>query len=1171
MRLKKIKLAGFKSFVDVTHVPFEQDMTAIVGPNGCGKSNIIDAVRWVLGESSAKNLRGDAMTDVIFNGSSARKPVGQASVELVFDNSDNSLSGSMADRSEVSIRRTVNRDAQNTYYLNGSKCRRKDITDIFLGTGLGPRSYAIIEQGMISRLIESKPQELRVFIEEAAGISKYKERRKETENRIRHTRDNLVRLADIRQELAVNLEKLHGQSQAAIRYKALKADERNVKAELAAIRFQHCQQKLDSLAKQQSQQKNILEQLLAQQRAAERHIVDARVKQDDGSEKLNQLTQQKLQLTSAIAGLEQRIEHNKQQRTRLQKTIERHQQERAQLKEHMQSVDNVRHSATALLEKLSPELEKQQQLARNISDELDDVITRQQAWQQHWDTLQTLHASFQQNVSINRTHIESTQQLMAKTEQRIEQLRGQVNDNKHQALQQQLTNMSNEQQDIAMQLATLQDGVDQIDDGVEQQQLAVTEQQQQVAKLTQQIQQCQARYDALVTVTETQNDWQKHQSQWLTRAGQQSLTTLLQQLDVEPGWETAVEMVLGHWLQAHLVSENVDVSGVVTDLAQGMLIIETQQANQAERLDDTSSLLSKIANAQSLTALFAHIRIVDDVAELMQKRQTLTAEQSLICAEGIWAGKGWLRKGILADADATQPDLLQRKAKLRAIEQQLGLLEPQHTQAQQRLDHSEETLHTLQAEQRQLVQRLQQQQLQQQQHHHQQQLLAQQYQQTQSDYQHVKAQLASQESLYQQELSRYQQLLEQQQQLDKDRQADPHARQQLIEQRDALQQQYRQYQQQQREITEQLQQLRLQQQKAEHDLSNAEQTWQREQQRLTQLDDQSTRYQQQLHDSQRPLAEQQQALQQLLTQTSELDKQQGAIHQRVQQSNNDIDNFNRQQHSLMQDITAAQQQLQQLVVDSENHKVRATTAKEQLVELRQSLPDVIARLASHATESQWQVKLATISKQISKLGAINLAAIDEFEAQSQRKQFLDSQHNDLEQALETLEGAIAKIDRQTKQQFKQTFDQVNNDLKYLFPKVFDGGSAYLELTGDDLLDTGVSIMARPPGKKNSTIALLSGGEKALTALSLVFAIFRLNPAPFCMLDEVDAPLDDANVGRFCKLVKEMSQTVQFIYISHNKIAMEMASHLTGVTMHEPGVSRMVAVDIDEAVAMAEAG
>ncbi|WP_394174652.1 chromosome segregation protein SMC [Thalassotalea litorea] len=1159
MRLKKIKLAGFKSFVDVTNVPFPQEMTAIVGPNGCGKSNIIDAVRWVLGESSAKNLRGDSMTDVIFNGSTARKPTGQASVELVFDNQQQRLTGSMADRTEISIRRVVNRDSQNTYYLNGSKCRRKDITDIFLGTGLGPRSYAIIEQGMISRLIESKPQDLRIFIEEAAGVSKYKERRRETENRIRATRENLSRLTDIRHELHGQLEKLHGQSQAAIRFKDLKQQERLFKSQIAAIRWQHCHSKLDALKTEEQKLQVQLEKLNAEQGERELSIVKARQAQEHSSSELNSLAQRKLSLRTEITRLEENIKHGKQRKLTLSQDLDklniRAQDNRQQLQQELakrQELDIELSDIEPQIEELELQLEQAREQAERLSEQ-------QQSWQDKWQAFQQQKHELMQKRQLVKSQIDAARQQVQQLTLRREKL-----------LQQQqnfdIDAITSKQKNLQQDAIVMAEQVEEYQAIYSQQQNLVEQNVQHYQDVAEQLQHAQkalnktlTQIEALQQVTQTSSDWQQQQQALLSDLGLENQTQLVQQLSVEKGWELAVEMVLGHWLQANVTAQ----LPAQFSLKQGAIYLDTKVA---QNLVKSGTLSSKILTPHSIQTLLSKVSVADNEQQARSMIASLDDDQSVICPQGLWFGKNWMQKGLLQGESgqlARQNQLLELQEQVQGQEDSVSELGTRVQQAKVALEQAKLAATSGKQQWQQAEQHLssQQQQLQ---------LVNQELGLLKQQATGLSEELMSLETSIIEKTDEAETLTFTEEALAEQLEDVVDDGENLERQRTGSGQELQQWQSRINNFNQDLQHKLVKREQLSSTLKNLALMIQRIEEQIQFSNEQ----QQELLVAQEalaiPLLDDQEQLQQKLGQSSELDQQQQTLHQQQSVANNEIMAFNQSQQGLLNNISVIKDKMAKITLDGENYRVRANTAIEQLDELQQSLKDVLQALPNDAKENQWQIKLARIAKDIDGLGAINLAAIEEYELQQQRKGFLDKQNDDLEDALSTLESAISKIDRESRAKFKQTFDQVNDDLKNLFPKVFGGGSAYLDLTGEDLLDTGVTIMARPPGKKNSTIHLLSGGEKALTALSLVFAIFRLNPAPFCMLDEVDAPLDDANVERFCKLVKEMSKTVQFIYISHNKIAMEMATHLTGVTMHEPGVSRMVAVDIEEAVAMAQA-
>lgn len=1162
MRLKQIKLVGFKSFVDATTVPFPQQMTAIVGPNGCGKSNIIDAVRWVLGESSAKNLRGDAMTDVIFNGANSRKPVYQASVELVFDNTQGRLSGSMADRSEISVKRLVTREATNSYFLNGTKCRRRDITDIFLGTGLGPRSYAIIEQGTISRLIESKPQELRVFIEEAAGISKYKERRRETETRIRATRDNLERLNDVRIELTQQIEKLHKQAEAAKRFKQLKKQERRFKAELAVLKWKKFDAEREKYHQKLKQAQLALEQLIAAQRQHEVSIIDAKQLLTDASEQSAGLQQQKLKLTADISRLEQSNKHAKQLRIDLQNDIQR-------IDGAIQTADDEciyqqqnLNEVTTELASLAPQLEQMGTEIITAQAGLAKLREQQEQWQVRWQQHELSRQQYQQRVAQIVGNITSKKQLMQRTQLRVDELEQQLavvsaNDIADD-IEQLVFDLEKQAQLTDERLIKFQHTENEKDtlytklSHVKQELLALEKRQTQV----------DATHSALLTMQAQQGDWPSLQQQWLAENNIES-TELLKQLHVESGWDNAVELVLSHWLHGHVV----DASIATIDLTQVPEHVRIVSAQVDELGIDKRSLASKLLGEHQFNSLLGNILAADNLAQARQWQQSLQVGQSVICPEGYWFGSTWCLRGDSTIEGDT--GFISREKTIALQANQLAELNDAIAEQCQCKDQLTEALTAIDNELDRLKQGYQQsQQLQQ---SFQQELALKQQKQQQ-----ISQQLATiNESLlqYKQQLAdesaELEDLLIEEQVISDDVDHDDDAKQTLAQEKSRIDASVQQSQQILDQLTSSKHQIEL-------DVSSLTHKQQAMSERITaatQLIVQQRELKQELSfkldELMLPLNDDEANLQHNLTELSVVEAKLADIMNATVEAQQQVSQFEQSHSGLLNDIAKQQQLINENHIEAEGFSVRAKSALEPLNDLNVLFKDVCESIDDNANIDLWQFQLEKTTKAISRLGAINLAAIEEYELQFERKKYLDEQNDDLELALDTLEAAIAKIDRESRAKFKATFEQVNSDLQTLFPKVFGGGQAYLELTGDDLLDTGVSIMARPPGKKNSTIHLLSGGEKALTALSLVFAIFRLNPAPFCMLDEVDAPLDDANVGRFCKLVQEMSQTVQFVYISHNKIAMEMATQLTGVTMHEPGVSRMVAVDIDEAIAMAD--
>ncbi|KRW61883.1 chromosome segregation protein SMC [Pseudomonas sp. TTU2014-080ASC] len=1162
MRLKCIKLAGFKSFVDPTTVTFPSNMAAVVGPNGCGKSNIIDAVRWVMGESSAKNLRGESMTDVIFNGSNTRKPVTQASIELVFDNSDATLTGEYAGYNEISIRRRVTRDGQNTYFLNGTKCRRRDITDIFLGTGLGPRSYSIIEQGMISKLIEAKPEDLRNFIEEAAGISKYKERRRETESRIRRTQENLARLTDLREELERQLERLHRQAQAAEKYQEFKAEERQLKAQLTALRWQALNEQVGQREAIIGNQEVSFEALVAEQRSADASIERLRDGHHELSERFNLVQGRFYSVGADIARIEQSIQHGQQRLRQLQDDLREAERARQETESHLGHDTTLLATLGEELAMLEPELELSNAAAEESAAALEESEGAMQGWQEQWD-------SFNQRSAEPRRQAEVQQSRIAQLEQSLERL-----SERQRRLSDELQQLAADPEDAAIielgeQIAAGEIALEELQ--IEDQQFAerIEQIRADLQSSTQSQQQAQGdlqrlsgRLASLEALQQAALDPGKGAGQWLQDQGLAARSRLAEGLRVESGWELAVETVLGADLQAVVLD---DFNGLdFSRFEQGELRLACT-AGSGVRI--AGSLMDKVEAAADLAPWLGRVKPVESLDAALQARASLADGESLVSRDGYWVGRNFLRvrraseaeSGVLArgqeierlgleceerEANLAVLDerLLQLRDQQHEVEEQREQLRRQAQDQARRVAELKAQLSAGQAKVEQLMLR-----------------------RTRLD--HELQELAEQRELEVEQLGESRLVL--QDALD-GMAADNEQREELLARRDQIREGLDRLRQEARQHKDHAHQLavRLGSLKAQHD--STAQALERLKLQAERLHERREQLSLNLEEGEAPLEELRLKLEEQLEKRMAVDDELRLARVAMEDADRELREAEKRRTQAEQQAQMLRTQLEQQRMEWQSLTVRRKTLHEQLQEDNYDLHGVLETLPAEASEVAWEEELERLAARIQRLGPINLAAIDEYQQQSERKRYLDAQNADLEDALETLENVIRKIDKETRNRFKETFDQINGGLQALFPKVFGGGNAYLELTGEDLLDTGVTIMARPPGKKNSTIHLLSGGEKALTALALVFAIFKLNPAPFCMLDEVDAPLDDANVGRYAKLVKEMSESVQFIYITHNKIAMEMADQLMGVTMHEPGCSRLVAVDVEEALALVEA-
>jgi len=1167
MRLSKIKLAGFKSFVDPTTLNLPGNLTGIVGPNGCGKSNVIDAVRWVMGESSAKHLRGSSMEDVIFNGSAGRKPVGMASVELLFDNTDGSAPGPYARYNEISVKRSVTRDGQSKYYLNSSHCRRRDIADLFLGTGLGPRSYAIIEQGMISRLIEAKPEEMRVYLEEAAGISKYKERRKETENRIRHTRDNLARLDDLLEEIDKQLARLKRQSRAAERYKELKAEERQCKAEQLALYWRELKHELDGRDQEIKQTQAHLEKLMTEQRTIESKIESQRQHHDEANDDLNKIQGQYYSLGADISGIEQSIKYQQDLQQRQQTDLEQIEQELVEttlaLQTDQQHIEELERQLAVDI----PKLDQTRSQESAINERYHTAEEAMHDWQQTWDDFNTRYADSAQKSQVENSrieqlerHIEQLQQRLKRIEHEQEALNGENLDEKIAELQQQLAKIEEVKAEREQKLSTV---LSQISETREQ----IVQTEQNSSAKRRKISEYQGRLSSLEALQQAAlGKEDRPVNQWLERHGLSGSQRFAQRLEVEAGWERAVETVLGDTLEAVCVD---DIEGLCTTLAEldqsNLALVETTSAAADAEFTATGLLLEKVKADLELGQFLHGIRIAGDLEAALSMRTALSEGESVITPEGVWIGSNWLR--ISRDPEAKQGvlarehDIRETKHELEVLEQAVAALSQELQRQREQLQGREHKREELQkalnhshAESNDIQSRINA-------HRSRQEHVSKRGENLASEYAEIEQQISAENRTIEQAIVIRDESAAMLDQL-------AGQREQLSRERDALREQVQQHRQElraQREAAQELavriegmntrkQSLEFNTQRLQHN----QQTQQQRRDELKAVVDQSSAPVEQLQQQLRELLEQRLASEASLSQAR---KTVEAISHQLKELESD-----RSEHEqFIQDVRG---NLEQMKLDSQELRVRSKTTVEQLEAIGYGPEELLQSLDESASSAAWTEKAAAIGQRISRLGPINLAAIDEYQEEQERKKYLDEQHADVSEALETLENAIAKIDKETRSRFKETYDHVNSRLKQKFPRLFGGGEAYLEMTGDDLLSTGITVMARPPGKRITNIHLLSGGEKALTAVALVFSIFELNPAPFCILDEVDAPLDEANVGRFCQIVKDMSEAVQFIYITHNKTTMELSEQLSGVTMREAGVSRLVSVDVAEAATMA---
>ncbi len=1176
MRLSSIKLSGFKSFVDLANFQVPGQLVGVVGPNGCGKSNIIDAVRWVLGESKASELRGESMQDVIFNGSTHRKPAGRASVELVFDNSDGRASGQWSQYAEIAVKRTLTRDGTSTYYINSQAVRRRDIQDIFLGTGLGPRAYAIIGQGMISRIIESRPEELRVFLEEAAGVSKYKERRRETENRLHDTRENLLRLDDILRELNANLEKLDAQAAVATKFKGLQLDQDEKQKLLWLLRRNEAQAEQTRYAREIELAQNALEQQTAELRHIETNLEHLRQGHYAVGDRLHQAQGHLYQTNAEVGSLEAKIKFVIESKGRLQAQLSSLTAQREQWQRQAAAQREQLEQGQYDLEELAAKVEQTALTAQQCNDRIPSLEFDWRKAQLNTTESRGKIMQVQQQLELEAAHQRNAASILNSLATRRERLMQeksglQAPDADHLA---QLREQLEEKQLVLEENGYL------LESAQEQQPLLEQERNEAQAALRQENTK-QAQLDARLSALKQLQE--KVQSQgkvapWLKKHELESLPRLWQKLAIEQGWETALEAVLRERSAALEVS-NLDwakaffVDAPPAKLALYSLPLPGQFSEPQPGLKPFISLLK--LNDPGLRALMQdwlhQVYVAADgadspnaAAEALAARASLPPGACFVTRAGHLIGKTSVRYYA---ADSEQDGMLGRQQEIDNLTKQVRAQQLLAEQANTRAVRAEATL----SQATRTLQELRQKNQSQTQGLHQAQIEVVKLSEVQERFNQRQGQISGDlAEIFAQETEHNQVKLESElkfEQLD----AELAELQALHEEGQSA------YLSQEQLLADARNRLREAERVAQ-DAVFAEKAqkskideWSRS---IGVADEQSAQLAASIEagkgellglDDESASSGLQELLDKRVGQEKALSDARHELDQMTQQLRHADEARMQAERSLQPQrdkITEWQLKEQAARLNQEQFATQLQEAQADLEALAQKLhPDLKAQYL--------QAEVTRLGNAIAALGAVNLAAVEELAVASERKNFLDAQHADLTEAMNTLQDAIAKIDKETRELLQGTFDKVNLHFSELFPILFGGGQARLIQTGDEILDSGVQVMAQPPGKKNATIHLLSGGEKALTATALVFAMFQLNPAPFCLLDEVDAPLDDANTERFCNMVKRMSGQTQFLFISHNKIAMEMAQQLIGVTMQEQGVSRIVAVDMESAINFAQ--
>ena len=1162
MRLSSIKMAGFKSFVDPTTFHAPTNLIGVVGPNGCGKSNIIDAVRWVMGEGSAKVLRGESMSDVIFSGSSGRKPVGTATVELIFDNSEGRVGGQFAGYNEISLKRQVSRDGISVYYLNGSRCRRKDVRDLLLGTGLGSRSYSIIEQGMISEVVEAKPEEIRGHLEEAAGISKYKERRRETERRISHTRDNLARLSDLREEVGKHLNRLKRQANAANRYRKLKQEKRELASRLMTLRWRKLMERIELDGRELAKKETSLQESIARQRAGEAALEKLHQEEGQSNERLSEVQGELYSVGSEIARLEQTIEHARELQKRQKQEFEETEAALTDLEKHM-GLDKVQvEELTRGLAEVEPALlvaVDAESKAGKMMEKADGAV---QVWQKQFEEHHLQSTQSNRVSDRTRANIEVLDQGLLQASRRLKSLSEETASMDSSGLHEDLESLSAESVKLVAEEQEKQQELDELRSGLAQAQSGLRSAEEKFRETQRELHTREGRFASLQALQEAAMEDQSGED-WLASQGLADAPRLAKLIQVEAGWEIAVETVLNHWLQSVVTPAGESHGEALGSLENASLDLMEDQRGQAKPVK--GSLATVVGAPDAVIDSLSRVKIADSLEQAWSEREKLDVTESYITRSGEWIGRGWAR---VARGQTGQDSMLAREKAIARLDKEIARLlaeakklgdasdhaRSEIQQQEVRISEVQAKVNALHRERSEVDGQLESRQSSIT-------LMSGRQQNISGEKTELRQQIKADESAVSLARGELEKMLGQMARLKDERDVLDAQRGQLMMERDSARRGLA-------EARDKRHDLALRAESRRASLDSLRNSLERMDTQISQLQQRYLGLSEQLAKAGQPDKKHVAEMEALLKRRLETEARLGQARQKVQALENEYREKDGDRQRAIQNSDEIRQNLETARLQQQEIQLNARNIQRQVEELDADVNELVESLPEDADPEAWETELENLQIRITRLEPVNLAAIQEFEEERKRKDYMDEQNDDLCKALQTLENAIAKIDRKTRTRFKDTFEKVNKGVQELFPRLFGGGHAYLELTGEDLLTTGVTIMAQPPGKRVSSLHLLSGGEKALTAVAFVFAIFRLNPAPFCMLDEVDAPLDDANVARFCSLVQEMSDTVQFVFVTHNKITMEMAHQMSGVTMSEPGVSRLVQVDVNEAAKLA---
>jgi chromosome segregation protein len=1169
LRLSHIKLAGFKSFVDPTHIQLPGQLVGVVGPNGCGKSNVIDAVRWVLGESSARHLRGETMQDVIFNGSGERKPTHRASVELVFDNSLGKAAGAWSKYSEISVKRVLERDGESAYFINNLHVRRKDVADIFLGTGLGGRAYAIIEQGMISRIVDARPEELRTFLEEAAGISKYRERRRETELRLEDTRENLARVDDILQELTKQLDHLEGQAEVAVRYRALEAELKLTQQLLWLLRRQDAANQRNRLNRDMEQVALQLDAETARLRDLEVTLEQSRQTHYASSDMVHSAQGALYEVNAEVARLEQGVAHLRDSQRRVENQVHAIEEERSQGDAEDVELREALTAQQAALGHARDLLQQRRSEHESLTAALPEAEAEAARTRGEVEGAQQASAHCEQAIQVETTRHEHAERVLSQLEQRRQRLENEQADLER-AKPEGLEQLERELSDLQYQYDTKRERLNEVEEALPESEAAHRTAAEAADAVARERGALEARCTAL-ELLQQQVSRSGEMHAWLDNHQLDSFGRLWQGLRVEPGWEDALEAVLRERLNGISLDDLQRAAGWLEQPPPGKVAFfqKGEGPTSATELAGRKPLLSLITCADPGVAMVLsdwldRVYVVRDAAEGFAERASLPAGSTLVCPQGHVFTRN---SASFHAADSEVHGILARQREIEELRRKHAVLEQEAAKLRANAGQAQEELQRRRDEALELREQAED--------------LQQQYHDMQLD--HVRLSEQAERAL-----QRSSQIERELEEIHLEVEREQAQRDAAGETRERLQSELT-------DLRHRLGAAREGDHAASVLLTGKRQAVQAAHTQLQEADFQDRVATQKIADierSLRALAEKQARLaasaEALIAELAGLDdtpiqtelnralelrlERERALAQAreaLDEAERSLKETEQQRLSCEQRLHPLRERLGELRLKEQEARLAEENFAQQLAEVGADEEQLAAKVEKGMRPNALQGDINRLSEEISSLGAVNLAALEELQAARERKMYLESQSLDLRQAVETLENAIRRIDKETRERLQGTFDNVNQNLAHMFPALFGGGEARLVMTGEEILDAGLQIVARPPGKKNSSIHLLSGGEKALTALSLVFSLFQLNPAPFCLLDEVDAPLDDTNTERFCDLVRKMSQNTQFLFISHNKITMEMAAQLVGITMAEQGVSKVVAVDIEEALRLTE--